>query len=211
MPRNQIDSLFRTPAWQSLAPNFPNADDLDPQKLQPSTLCGIGDVAHSLADLSSATIQTDVGDFFRIGGSSEAKLASFRVLHNLGSIVVHVLPYAVDSAFVPQSRNLVPISVTPTQKLFEYSDPRTYAVVPWGDGTSVVFQEDGGIFSKRVYVPGMAAASRNRAYRNIKRAGITLTDPDRKKAAAEIAHPRHFLCKPGYIIPLIVDIPVVSR
>lgn len=112
---------------------------------------------------------------------------------------------------VPQHDRLRVVSVSPTRRLLEYSDARTYFMAPISARTAVVLQEWGGesLESSRHLVPlGLATVSRLLARRRI--SSIPNRDP---RGAAdtrqELMHARNTLLKPGHL-PAIIDVPVVQ-
>lgn len=203
-----IRSLTETPEWQSLRPNFPNGNDLLPQQLTPEQTVAIGDAVSELAQAKRTdTVSYPFGTLTPFTGYAEQK-SSYRLRNPLGTMVVHVLRFPTQKPSISPSPFLTRVYSNPTQNLFEYSDPRTYFTLPWSDETSVSFQEDGGT---ALFAFGLASLSRRRAERNIRVSGIDLQGVDLKRARFEMSHVRHHLHKTGHVLPLLIDVPVVSR
>jgi len=203
-----IRSLIETPDWRFLRPNFPNSHDIFPGQLTPPQIVAVGEAVSELSQAGHVEpVEYSFGTLIPFRGPAEQK-TSYRLQQRLASMIVHVLHFPVETPSIPSSRFLTQVHSTPTQDLFEYSDARSYFTLPWSSDTSIRFQEDGGVAIPTV---GLAMLSRHRAARNITSAGIHLAGADLSHTRAEMAHQRHHLHKSGHILPLLIDVPVVSR
>lgn len=203
-----IDSVLTTKQWQSLRPNFPAISDLLPQHLNADVIQDIGKIVSVMAsDNVKTPLIAPFGSLTPFTDYAEQK-SSYRLHNRLGTMIVHVLPFPSEEPSMSTSPYLTRILQNPAQTLFEYSDPRTYLTLPLSDETSLSFQEDGGTAH---FTFGLATLSRLRAERNIHNFGIRLSGVDLERARNEMAHTRHHLRKPGYLAPLLIDVPVLSR
>lgn len=179
-----------------------------PQHLNAAAIQAIGETASAMALYNRTDpIESSFGTLTPFTGYAEQK-SSFRLHNRLGTMIVHVLPFPIEKPTIPASQHLTRVFSNPTQTLFEYSDPRTYLTLPWSETTSLSFQEDGGAAH---FAFGAAILSRLRAEHTIKNFGIILSGADLERARIEMGHPRHHLRKAGHFLPLLIDIPVVSR
>jgi hypothetical protein len=110
---------------------------------------------------------------------------------------------------VPQNPRLTLVNQNVNRNLWRYSDATTYIVLPIGRYNAVTLQEFAGTTTPpRSFLAGIGrAAARANVHRRL--GDIDKTRPD--LIETEMAKPRHYLYKPGYSLPGIIDIPVEER
>jgi hypothetical protein len=224
-PHNLVD-LLSGEEWQCLEPNYPTDNDLWPASLNTYHVEEIADCVLRLTasgqnapyrteeqpDYLGARTQISCGTIEPIG-TGESK-SCYRLRTELGSTAIQVLGHDEDlGLIIPESHYLTPLATSPTQRLWEYADVRTYLILPYSENIGVRFQEDGGTpyaQSRASHIPGPKWLARKRAMHRIK-AEKALEARDLQYTTGEIEKERHYLKKNGYLLPLVIDVPVVER
>lgn len=231
-PDSNIEELLRGQAWRSLTPNiYVPGHDLLPRELDGPKVGSLIDVisgdsglsafvqGNSVDSVSSQIPQSlTIADVGRLSfvGAGEAKLC-YRLEHDGKKMAVILGGYDESlGAQIPADSKLTKIARNPTQTLFEYSDLRTYAVIPLGGVRALKLQEFGETSE--------SASTSSFGLRTLKAIGarrsaqhyITRTLPQAVTAAgsltrAELQKPQHYLTKPGTGTVAIIDIPVVVQ
>lgn len=219
-----FENIVTSELWQNLSPNAPSPNDLLPKELNAAQLAMIGNTFlepsfatdpglwSGLGDLPADREIAGVGALEKVG-SGETK-ACYRLTTEQGKkMAVLLMNYGNTlGLYTPEDPKLSQVSESPTRRLWEYSDLRTYLYIPLGDGRTVKLQEFGEeeFTSGQSMTPGLLWIAGRRALKNIASRQKSFIQLD-THTKPELSHARHYLRKDGQFMPVVIDLPVVEQ
>jgi len=142
-------------------------------------------------------------------GSGESKLC-YALTKADGRKMAVILGGYRTSLHVPDDPRLSMVSDSDTQVVWEYSDLKAYAMLPMSSHFGIKLQEFGEERTRSQAVLGTSVLARRRARRYIDALPASFRPEDKAAAVKELNHPRHYLAKPGFMMPVVIDIPVAE-
>jgi hypothetical protein len=221
---SSLELVVGSEQWQTLLPNLASPTDLLPRDLRAAQLAALGETflepsfatrlgdAASFEDLPLARDIPGLGllEHTRSGESKDC----FKLTVGDKKMAVLLMNYTSPlESFIPEDPNLTLVNSSPTRRLWEYSDLRTYLCMATRDGRTIKLQEYGEPESSagRSKVPGLSwLAGMRAANRRIAAKGREFIDFD-KYTDPELRKARHYLRKAGHGMRAVIDIPVVER
>lgn len=230
---DDLGRLLQSEAWRALTPNFSTVVDLDPSDLDPEIVEEVVDAMldpgismrtgnrqyreYLWQDSSSVIELPNRGELRRAPTHGESQIEYTLDLEGKVMTVVYGAYRGRPEPQIPLHPHLTPQEEGWSRRLWQYSDPRTYLLLPTSHNTCVSFQEWGGTNDPMDMSLGISPrqqriarqAAHSRALGVIAHVGLDNANPEATQA--ELLRPGNYYFKSSYLTALARHIPIEQR